>query len=433
MRTLRRPLLLALPLLAAACASGDASHADAVLPLLSGLVIILIAAKLGGELATRLGQPSVLGELLAGVVLGTAHHFGLPLPDIANDPIIDQLARLGVVMLLFEVGLESTVPQLLAVGVRATIVAVLGVVAPIAVCLAAGPWLFPEGGWTKPLFVGAAMCATSVGITARVFRDLGVTGSPESRLIVGAAVIDDVLGLVVLSIVTGMARAGTSGGGLDWKVPATAAGLALVFLVGAIVLGPRVSPFVFRASQRLQSPALLLPVALAFAFGMAWVAGRVELAPIVGAYAAGLVLERAHYKTLVDRGEHELEHLVRPIGQLLVPIFFVLMGTRVQLWTFTSMGVVVSAGVLIAIAVVTKLVCALGTPKGQSALVVGLGMVPRGEVGLIFADAGKNLIVGGEPLLGPTEFSSIVLMVAATTLLTPPLLGWAIKRAERAS
>jgi Kef-type K+ transport system membrane component KefB len=391
------------------------------------LATVLVAAKAGGELAMRLGQPSVLGELLAGVAVGALQHAGLPLPDLAHDPTIDMLARLGVVVLLFEVGLESTVPQLLSVGLRASVIAVVGVVAPIAAGIALGPWLMPGGAWSKHLFVGAALCATSVGITARVFKDLGLSRSLEARLIVGAAVIDDVLGLVVLSVVTGMAAASSAGAVLDWAVPLRSAGLAALFLGGAIALGPRVSRLLFAASARLKSPDLLLPVALVVAFVFGAVAGGVQLAPIVGAYAAGLVLEQAHYRTLVDRGEHELETLVHPVGQLLVPVFFVLMGARVQLWAFTGLRVWGVAGVLVVVAVVTKLACALAAPKGVSRLAVGLGMVPRGEVGLIFADAGRQLMVAGQPLLGPADFSSLVLMVALTTLVTPPLLGRALR------
>ena len=175
---------------------------------------------------------------------------------------------------------------------------------------------------------------------------------------------------------------------------------------------------------------MLLPVALAFAFLVAWAAGQVQLAPIVGAYAAGLVLERGHYQTLINRGEHELEHLIRPIAQWLVPVFFVLMGSRVQLWTFTGTRVWLVAAALIAVAVVTKLACALVTPAGLSRTVVGLGMVPRGEVGLIFAHEGQRLMVNGAPLLNASDYGAIVLMVAATTLVTPPLLGAAVRRLQ---
>jgi Kef-type K+ transport system membrane component KefB len=430
---MRRPATWIPFVLVASCAATGEAHADPVGPLLWMLAAVLVAAKVGGALASRLGQPSVLGELLAGVVLGALHHAGLPLPDLAGDATLDMLARLGVVVLLFEVGLESTVPQLLSVGLRASVIAIVGVAAPIAAGLALGPWLMPGGPWSKHLFVGAALCATSVGITARVFKDLGLSQSPEARLIVGAAVIDDVLGLVVLSVVTGMAVASSSGAPLEWAVPLRSAGLAALFLAGAVLLGPRISRLMFLASARLRTPDLLLPVALVIAFVLAAVAGNVQLAPIVGAYAAGLVLEPAHYRTLTDRGEHELEQLVRPVGQLLVPVFFVLMGARVQIWEFTGLRVWGVAAALVLIAVVTKLVCALAAPKGVSRLAVGLGMIPRGEVGLIFADAGRQLVVGGRPLLGASDFSALVLMVALTTLVTPPLLGRALRGAASPS
>lgn len=417
---LRHALVLALA--ASACGVGGA-HEEPVSTVLVVLAVVLVAAKLGGEIAVRLGQPSVLGELLVGVALGYGHHAGLPVPDIAGDATVGMLAQLGVVVLLFQVGLESTVPQLLSVGGRATLIAIVGVIGPIVGGFVLGPMLLPGSHWTKALFMGAAMCATSVGITARVFKDLGATGSREARLIVGAAVIDDVLGLVVLSVVSGVARAADSGGALDWRIPAGSAGLAALFLTLSIVLGPRFSKVVFRASQRLRSPDVLLPLALALAFLFAYAAGLVQLAPIVGAYAAGLILERAHYQTLLDRGAAELEELVHPIAQFLVPIFFVLMGSRVKAWEFGNLQVWWIAGGLIVVGIVTKLACGLAAPRDANRLAVGVGMVPRGEVGLIFADAGQKLIVSGRPLLDGVDYSAIVLMVAVTTLVTPPLLG----------
>lgn len=430
----RLPLLL--PLLAFACAapggSANGAHADAVTPVLLRLLTVLVAAKLGGEVATRFGQPSVLGELLVGVLLGAAQHLGVPLPDVASDPTMDVLARLGVVVLLFEVGLESTVSQLMSVGARATLVAVVGVVAPICGGIAVGRLLLPDASWLKHLFLGAALCATSVGITARVFRDLGVGQSLESRLIVGAAVIDDVLGLVVLSVVSGVATATTAGTAFDWRLPVLSALLAGLFLAFAVLLGPTASRLVFRLSQQMRSRDLLLPVALSIAFLLSWLAGAVQLAPLVGAYAAGLILEKAHYQTLLDRGEHPLEELVHPIGQLLVPVFFVLMGARVRVWEFADARLLLVTGALVAVAFVAKLLCAFAAPRGLNRLAVGLGMVPRGEVGLIFADAGRHLQVAGQPLLDQGDFSALVMMVAVTTMATPPLLGLTLRRASRA-
>lgn len=433
MRSPRRySWLLPALLFAPALARASDGHGDAVAPLLVGLAIILLGSKLGGEIAVRLRQPAVLGELAVGVLLGNLHHLGVPLPGLAQDPVVDMLSRLGVIILLFQVGLESTVPQMLSVGGRATLVAVTGVVVPIAGGFVAGRLGMPGEPWVKHLFLGATLCATSVGITARVLQELGVSQSKESRVILGAAVIDDVLGLVVLTLVTGVAVAASSGEALTWTDPARVVVLSAVFLGGAILLGPRVSKAVFRLTNGLRSPGVLLPIALSFAFLLSWLANAVQLAPIVGAFAAGLVLEEAHYRTLLDRGEHQLEELVHPIGQLFVPIFFVIMGMRVDLADFTSFSVWKLATLLIVIAIVSKLACGLVSP-GYDRLVIGLGMIPRGEVGLIFADAGRRVIFKGEPLLASADYSAIVLMVLATTVVTPPLLGWGIRRSKAAA
>lgn len=428
--TLLRPALL-LPLavgLWPVLARASDGHEDPVVPVLIALVVVLLAAKAGGEIAVRLRQPSVLGELAAGILLGTLIRAGVPLPDLATDPIVDLFARLGVIVLLFEVGLESTVPQMLSVGARAALVAVTGVVAPILGGYAVGVLLMPDDPWAKHLFLGAALCATSVGITARVFQEMRASQSKEARIVLGAAVIDDVLGLVVLAVVSGVALSTGTGEALSLAAPVRLVLLSALFLAGAILLGPRVSKWAFRLSNSLRSAGVLLPLSLAFAFLMSALANWVQLAPIVGAYAAGLVLERAHYKTLVDRGEHELEELVHPIGQLLVPVFFVVMGSRVDLGAFSEPRVWLAAGALSVVAIVTKVVCGAVVPKEFNRLAVGLGMVPRGEVGLIFADAGSKLIVNGRPLLDTGDLSVLIVMVLVTTMLTPPLLGIALRR-----
>jgi Kef-type K+ transport system membrane component KefB len=427
--TLLRPALL-LPLavgLWPALARASDEHADAVVPVLLALVLILLSAKAGGELAVRLNQPSVLGELAAGIALGALFRAGAPIPDLAGDVTIDLLARLGVLVLLFEVGLESTVPQMLSVGPRATMVALVGVAAPIVGGWATGRLLMPDSPWAKHLFLGAALCATSVGITARVFKDMAASQTKEARIVLGAAVIDDVLGLVVLAVVSGVAISSANGAAISLGAPLRLVLYSAIFLAGSIVLGPRVSRLVFRFSTGLRTTGVLLPLALAFAFLMAALANWVQLAPIVGAYAAGLMLERAHYKTLVDRGEAELEELIHPIGQLLVPIFFVVMGARVDLRAMTEPRVLLVAGALSVVAVLTKLACGLVLPKGYNRLAVGLGMVPRGEVGLIFADAGSRLSVHGAPLLNAGDLSVLIVLVLVTTMATPPLLGWALR------
>ena len=414
--------------------AGDTSHHDPVAPVLLYLALILVMAKLGGDLAARLGQPAVLGELVFGVILGNLPLLGIGgswLAPIGTDVYIDMLARLGVVVLLFEVGLESTVPQMMKVGLPALVVACLGVVAPMLLGYLAGRLMLPAHSWHLHVFLGATLSATSVGITARVFQDLGRSQTNEARLILGAAVIDDVLGLVILAVVVGIIE-GASSGGVSAVDVLLIVLKAATFLGGSLVLGRLLSPRMFWLASRLRAKWVLLAVALAFCFAVSWLAGAIGLAPIVGAFAAGLILEQVHYQELVDREEHELEHLIHPIAAFLVPVFFVVMGVRTDLRSFAQPGVLGLAAVLTVAAIIGKQVCALGV-FGTSAdrLTVGVGMTPRGEVGLIFANIGLSMKIDGKPLLDPAVFSALVVMVIVTTLVTPPALKVVIARAER--
>ncbi len=422
--------LLAVPALAAA--QGGVHH-DPVAAVAIWLVVILVAAKLGGELATRVGQPAVLGELIAGVILGNLTLFGyLGLEPMKSDPFIDMLARIGVLILLFEVGLESTVGQMLKVGLSSLLVAVAGVVAPFGLGWGVGAWLLPDHSIYVHMFLGATLTATSVGITARVLKDLKRSKSKEARVILGAAVIDDVLGLVILAVVSGVIAAADRGGTLTGSDIALTLGKAVVFLVGSLVVGVALSKRLFSFASKLQTGGVLLAAGLAFCFSLSWLAGAIGLAPIVGAFAAGLLLEETHYRDFVDRGEHELEELIRPISMFLVPVFFVLMGMRTNLRSFTEPGVLVLAAALTIAAILSKQVCSLGVlDKDIDRLSVGIGMIPRGEVGLIFANIGLALMVGGERIIDEATFSAIVVMVIVTTLVTPPALKWSLGRARK--
>lgn len=414
-------------------AGGGGGHDDPLAQPLLALACVLLAAKLGGDLAMRLGQAAVLGELLAGVVLGNVDLFGAsPFEWIATDPTIDIFARLGVILLLFEVGLESTVAQMLKTGVSALLVAVAGVVTPFALGYGVGALLMPHSSVYAHAFMGATLTATSVGITARVLKDLAQAQSPEARIILGAAVIDDVLGLVILAVVTGVIGAADAGRALSPLEVGRTLGASLGFLVGALVLGVWLSPRVFRLAARLRSQGVLLALSLGFCFVLSWAANAIGLAPIVGAFAAGLILEKVHYTNFVTRGEHELEELVHPITSFLVPVFFVVMGMRTDLRAFAEPGVLTLAAALVAVAVIGKLACAAGVLGGVAdRLTVGLGMIPRGEVGLIFANIGLGLTVGGVPVVTHQEFSALVVMVIVTTMITPPLLRVSVRRAER--
>jgi Kef-type K+ transport system membrane component KefB len=405
-------------------------QADPVSAVILGLATILIAAKLGGEIATRLGQPSVLGELVVGVLLGnlSAFHISVfePLKDNAG---IDLLARLGVIILLFEVGLESTVAQMLKVGLSSFVVASVGVIVPIGLGWLASAWLLPSASHYVHMFLGAALTATSVGITARVLKDLGAADSDEARIILGAAVIDDVMGLVVLAVVGGLIAAADHGSQLSgWEVALTLS-KAVLFLVGSLAVGLNISPRIFGLATRLRARGALLTVGLTFCFALAWLASAIGLAPIVGAFAAGLVLEPFHYRDFVDRGEHGLEDLVRPISSFLVPVFFVLMGLHTDLGTFSQPSVFGLALALTLCALIGKQACYFGViGRGIDRLSVGIGMIPRGEVGLIFANIGLSTTVKGEHVMDAASYSAVVVMVMVTTMITPPALKWSLHR-----
>jgi Kef-type K+ transport system membrane component KefB len=412
----------------AAAGSGDA-HGGGFAMVALYLAVILIAAKLGGDLASRLGQPSVLGELVIGIVLGNLGLLGwTALEPAKSDAAIDLLAQLGVLILLFEVGLESTVAQMLKVGVTALLVAVIGVVLPLGLGWGVGLWLLPDKSWMVHAFIGATLSATSVGITARVLKDLGRSQSTEARIILGAAVIDDVLGLVVLAVVSGVIAAADKGGSFSSMSVLWILLKALLFLVGSLGLGVWLSPRLFQLASRLHARQVLLAVGLAFCFLLAWLASAIGLAPIVGAFAAGLILEEVHYVDFVSRGEKPLEETIQPIVAFLAPVFFVVMGMRTDLRAFGEPAVWGLAAALIAAAILGKQACGLAVPRGVDRLSVGVGMIPRGEVGLIFANIGMALTLGGAAVVDKPTFSAIVLMVVVTTLVTPPALKWSLGR-----
>ena len=408
------------------------AHADPVANVLLALAIILVGARLGGCAAERLGQPAVLGELLVGVVLGNLQGARLEwLVAMRTDQTVDLLAQVGAVILLFEVGLESTIRDMLRVGLRSLLVAVLGVAAPWALGWWVGALLLPDKSAYVHAFLGATLTATSVGITARVFKDIGRAKSPEARIILGAAVIDDVIGLIILAVVGSVIAAANAGTAVSFGGVGIVMAKALIFLVAAFSIGAFLAPRLFSAAFRLQGRGVLLTTALAVCFLLAYFASSIGLAPIVGAYAGGLILEEAHYRDFIDQGEHRLEELVRPISVFLVPVFFVLMGMRVQLATLAQPGALGLAALLIVAAVVGKQACALGgMGAGLDHVTIGLGMIPRGEVGLIFANIGLGLTLHGERIVDERMFAAIVLAVMATTLVTPPVLKWRLTRAD---
>ena len=406
------------------------SHGDSLAQVVLALAVILAAAKLGGDVAERVGQPAVLGELVIGVLVGNLPLIGVNwFQFITSNATIGVLAQLGAVILLFEVGLESTVRDMMHVGLRALVVAVLGVVTPWALGWWVGSLLLPNASVYVHAFLGAALTATSVGITARVLKDLGRAQSPEARIILGAAVIDDVLGLVVLAVIAAVIAAADSGAAVSYGSLALVFGKALAFLIGALSLGVVLSPRLFSFASRLRGSGVLLATALVFCFTLAWLASAIGLAPIVGAYAAGLILEDVHYRDLSAKEDWRLEDLIRPIAAFLVPVFFVLMGMQVDLSAFARPEIVGLAAVLTIAAIIGKQACALGALGARlDWLSIGIGMIPRGEVGLIFANIGLGLVVRGEHIVDSATYSAVVIMVMLTTLITPPALNWSLGR-----
>lgn len=417
------------------------------------IAVILLAAKMS-SLVERVGQPAVLGELAMGVFLGNLTLVGITIFEpIKTDEIISFLAELGVVILLFQVGLETNISEMRKVGVSAFLVAIVGVVAPFVLgTYLVGPFLLPGRDFSVYLFLGATLAATSVGITARVFRDLGRLQDREAQIILGAAVIDDVLGLIILAVVSAIVTVGAvSVGGVSLIIVK-----AVAFLVGAVVLGHFLAPRLGRWFSRIHSGVgMKFTLAISVGLILAYVAEMIDLAPIVGAFAAGLILDPVHFRHFFDDPEivnhikHSIDHvgdeearihlqgvaddhanrhveeIIEPVSMFLVPIFFVKTGMDVQLGSlFNWQILLVALGVTFA-AIVGKLVAGLVAGKVHKSI-VGWGMVPRGEVGLIFADRGSKLGV-----ITPEVFSVVVIMVIFSTLLPPPILSFLIKRQEK--
>lgn len=384
--------------------------------ILATLGAILVGGKLLGEGAERIGQPAVLGELVAGILLGAV---GLvPHDHSATATFVELLAEFGVVLLLFEIGLETDLKEMFRVGSASASVAVTGVAVPFLLGYAF--WassLHQMVASTVPLavvavFVGATLTATSVGITARILTDLKRLQTEEAKIILGAAVLDDVLGLVMLSVVSAMAggTAVTAGGVVRTFVVATG------FVVVAVVVGLRLAPRLFDRIEAMKSRYVIVVFAVAFALLLSALADAAGSAMIIGAFAAGLILSGTNQY-------HIIEDRVRPVGAVLTPIFFVSVGAQADLRLFDvtrtgAGGVLVMALVLTLLALIGKLVAGWAAPwRPFDRLTVGLGMIPRGEVGLIFADIGRRTGILGEEL-----FNAVLLMVLATTIVAPVAL-----------
>ncbi len=377
---------------------------------ISGLLLALIAifatAKICGEIAERLGQPAILGELIGGMAIGVS---GLRLVD-PRDTTLHLLAELGVIILLFLIGLETDLHKLLSVSGSATAVAVVGVALPFAAGAAAGILL---GYRTMvAVFLGASLTATSVGITARVLSDLGHLQDDESQIILGAAVVDDIIGLVLLTLVGTLAEGGElSAFGISRVIV-----IAFGFVILAILIGSRLAPYLIRSIERVHVARGLFFASMMFAFLLAYLAQRVGSAVIIGSFAAGLVLARTQKAEQIEREVHD-------IGQFFVPIFFVVVGAAIDVTSLNPFRAdtrrfLIIGLVLTAVGVAGKVVAGFVARRpGVKRSLIGVGMIPRGEVGLIFAQIGLST-----KLLSAGLYSAVVLMVMLTTLMTPPLL-----------
>ena len=386
-----------------------------VTSILLDILIVLVAAKIAAEIAERVGFPPVVAEILAGVVIGPS-----VLDLVGTNQTLRVLGEIGVILLLLQVGMEMDLGQLGAVGRAAVSVAVVGVVLPMLGGFGVSE-LFGYDAKTA-LFLGAALAATSVGITARVFSDLRALASVEARTVLGAAVADDVLGLVILTVVVRI----VSEGSVSVLSVVGIFAVALAFLVATTAVGARAAPPLFQFLHRYaRSTGTVVALALAFTLAFAELADAAQLAPIVGAFVAGLSLSRS---TVSDRITRELA----PVGHLFIPVFFLQIGIDAKVESFFDPTVLAIGGGLLAVAVIGKVIAAVGAAgsAGDKRL-IGLGMIPRGEVGLIFATIGLR-----EAILDQDQYAALLLVVLATTLIAPPLLRWRLEqlragRAER--
>ena len=372
------------------------------------LAAILIAAKVLGELAERMGQPAVLGELVAGALLGGSALGVVPTTGVGAD-VVHLMAQLGVVLLLFEIGLETDLKAMFRVGPAALTVAVVGVTVPFG--LGYAYWARSDPG-PAAIFVGATLTATSVGITARVLADLRALGSPEARVIIGAAVIDDILGLVILSVVSALAM----GGAVTITGTIRTLAVAVGFLVAAVLIGRYAMPALLDIVVRMRVRSVVLVVAVAFALGLSALAEQAGSALILGAFAAGLILSGTNQFDTIARE-------VRSVASVFTPIFFVSVGASLD-WRLldpssaAARATLVLALALSVIGIVGKMAAGWAAPwEPMRRLVVGVGMVPRGEVGLIFADVGRR-----SGILSDEVFGAVLLMIMVTTFVAPPAL-----------
>ena len=452
-------------------------HADPIAPVILGVTTILAFAVVGRLGARKLRQPTVLGELMMGILLGNLGYWlgldlivvlregprvfdlvgeivtgvpvagaaaalfgpetGAELTGVLTGPTgaevmhiaqsVDLFSRYGIIFLLFMVGLSTDVKEMRDVGGDSIRVALIGVFAPVLLGLGAGYLLQPGVSFGAHMFVAATLAATSIGISAKVLEEMNCLEVRECHVILGAAVIDDVLGLMLLAIVSGIVVSGS----VDVPQIMLTIVLSMVFIVGAFVAGPHIVRFAAKAMARLDVVEAKMFTSYLFVMVLAWMANLVGLATIVGAFAAGVILSDSFFERHNDNGDEKvltIRELIMPLEVILVPIFFILMGMQVKLESLTSPEVLYLAGGLLVAAIIGKLVAGLGMKEPANQLVVGIGMLPRGEVGLVFAAIGRTLGV-----IDDAVFSAIVLMVMITTLVAPSWLKSALARQQALS
>src|SRR3990167_8317293 len=428
--------------------------------------LLLFFGIIGRYIAKLFNQSGVLGELLMGVFLGNICYFGgmqlmvilrdspavfaivqnilegMPRADAVNAVInnqyyanqvyaalsgpngndwikisyvVDMLSRYGVIFLLFMVGLESSVTELRKTGKEAFYVAVIGILMPIIFGILSVYLLMHDIKFTTVLFIGATLSATSVGITASVLKDMKKINTMESKTILGAAMIDDVLGLIILAVVSGMVISNS----IDVYDITKIIVLSLLFFPVAIYLGPKILKKMIIWFNFLTPWESKLLVSFIFVMGFSWLATLVQMSTIIGAFVAGIILHDGFFESRERdiKNPQSIKHLMAPFEAIFAPLFFMLIGIQVRLETFFDWHVLVIALGLIVVAIIGKLLSGFGGARRDDRLLIGIGMMPRGEVGLIFASVGKTIGVINDSL-----FSSIIIMVVTTTILTPILM-----------
>lgn len=468
-------LMMLSPVLAFAAGNGE--HTDPIASVILAVTTIFFLAIIGRYTARRLNQPGVLGELLMGVLVGNLCYFlgfqlivvlregssifdvmkemldGVSLQQavtsVVTNPyyatqvtealsgpngidflkigyVVDIFSRYGVIFLLFMVGLESSVEELKHTGKESILVAIIGILAPMILGFGVANILMPDASYQVDLFIAATLSATSIGITARVLTEMKKLRTREARTILGAAMLDDILGLIILAVVSSLVVRGD----VDEMMVVRIIALSALFFVGVLTLGPILLRKAVHFFRFLEPWEAKLFISFLFVMSLAWLASLIQLATIIGAFAAGVILHEGYFNSHEPKNNESrsIHQLVSPLESILAPLFFMVIGIQVKLETFCSLNVIILAFGLVVAAILGKLVSGLGASAKDDRLLIGIGMLPRGEVGLVFASIGRTLGVISDDL-----FSAVVLMVIITTLIAPPLLKarYAMTKKER--